>query len=73
MSIRTFSLAVTLAASFALAGCGAGERLSSLNPFSSEEDDPNAPAQSERISILELEERLSSNVEAEPVRLPAPM
>ncbi|MEQ8432628.1 MAG: PQQ-binding-like beta-propeller repeat protein [Oceanicaulis sp.] len=71
MSIRAFTLAISIAASFALAGCGAGERLSSLNPFGGpEEDDPNAPAQSERISILELEERLSSNMEQGPVVLP---
>lgn len=71
MSIRALTLALSLTASFALAGCGAGERISNLNPFSGpEEDDPNAPPQSERISILELEERLSSNLEEERVSLP---
>ncbi|MFP4518664.1 MAG: PQQ-binding-like beta-propeller repeat protein [Oceanicaulis sp.] len=72
MSIRAITRALTLAVSVvALAGCGAGERLSNLNPFGGEEtDDPNAPAQSERVSVLELEERLASNVEQAPVRLP---
>ncbi|MEQ8403505.1 MAG: PQQ-binding-like beta-propeller repeat protein [Oceanicaulis sp.] len=71
MSIRAFSIALAVSASFVLTGCGAGERLSDLNPFGGEEeDDPNAPAQSERISVLELEERLASNVEQGPVRLP---
>ncbi|MGJ3231522.1 MAG: PQQ-binding-like beta-propeller repeat protein [Oceanicaulis sp.] len=68
-SIRAFTLA--LAAGLVLTGCGAGERLSDFNPFGGEEeDDPNAPAQSERVSVLELEERLASNVEQGPVRLP---
>ncbi|MFW5661544.1 MAG: PQQ-binding-like beta-propeller repeat protein [Oceanicaulis sp.] len=69
MSIRAFTIA--LLAGVALTGCGAGERLSQLNPFGGEEqDDPNAPAQSERVSVLELEERLGSNVEQGPVSLP---
>ncbi|MFW6413224.1 MAG: PQQ-binding-like beta-propeller repeat protein [Oceanicaulis sp.] len=71
MSIRAFALALTAVFSLALTGCGAGERLSQLNPFGGEEtDDPNAPAQSDRVSVLELEEQLSSSLEAAPVRLP---
>jgi outer membrane protein assembly factor BamB len=64
----TFLLA--LAASFVLAGCGAGERIANLNPFASETDDPDAPDQSDRISVLELEERLNVNDEASPIVLP---
>lgn len=70
MSIRAFTIAVSLTAGLVLTGCGAGERLSGLNPFDREEDDPDAPAQSERVSVLELEERLASNLEQSPVQLP---
>jgi outer membrane protein assembly factor BamB len=63
-------LAALSAALLVLAGCGAGERIQSLNPFRGEEvDDPNAPAQSERISVLALEEQLSAEA-AGPVVLP---
>ncbi|OAB60067.1 dehydrogenase [Leptolyngbya valderiana BDU 20041] len=69
MTMRAVSIA--LLASLVLTGCGAGERLSGLNPFRGEEtDDPNAPAAADRVSVLELEERLSSNLEQGPVRLP---
>jgi outer membrane protein assembly factor BamB len=61
---------LALATSLVLAGCGAGERLSNLNPFSSETDDPDAPAQSERISVLELEEQLNVDSAATPITLP---
>lgn len=57
-------------AALLVAGCGAGERISNLNPFRGEEtDDPNAPAQSERISVLELEEQLNAEG-AGPIVLP---
>lgn len=56
---RTLPLYACLAASLALTGCGAGERLSNLNPFQAEEtDDPNAPPDSERRSVLELGDTL---------------
>ncbi|XBQ15499.1 MAG: PQQ-binding-like beta-propeller repeat protein [Oceanicaulis sp.] len=71
MSIRAFALALTAVSSLVLTGCGAGERLAQLNPFGGEEtDDPNAPADSDRVSVLELEEQLSSSLDAGPVRLP---
>lgn len=55
-------LATSGLAALLLAGCGAGERIQNLNPFGGEEgDDPNAPAQSERISVLQLEEQLSAD------------
>ena len=56
---RTLPLYACLAASLLLTGCGAGERLSNLNPFSApESDDPNAPPDSERRSVLELGDTL---------------
>ena len=39
---RTLPLYACLAASLALTGCGAGERLSNLNPFQAEETDDQA-------------------------------
>ncbi len=51
----TAILAVT---ALALGGCGAGEQLNRLNPFDRETDDPNAPEESERVSILAFEESL---------------
>jgi outer membrane protein assembly factor BamB len=54
------ALALLAASALVLAGCGAGERIRDLNPFGGPEtDDPNAPAESERISIMEFEERLN--------------
>lgn len=57
-----------------LAGCGAGERLDRLNPFSGEEtDDPDAPAQSERISILAYDSTLERSPDfGQPINLPTP-
>jgi len=56
---RTLPLFACLAASLVLTGCGAGERLSALNPFQGEEtDDPNAPPDADRRSVLELGESL---------------
>lgn len=57
-----------------LAGCGTGERLQRLNPFSAEEtDDPNAPARSERVSVLAYEQtRERSEQFGEPINLPTP-
>jgi outer membrane protein assembly factor BamB len=53
-----------------LSGCGAGERIQNLNPFRDEEtDDPNAPPQEDRISVLELEEQLSAQSQG-PLSLP---
>ena len=63
-------LAAISAACVLLAGCGAGERLSGLNPFGGDGDDPDAPAQSDRISVLELEEQLSAEGEAGALELP---
>jgi outer membrane protein assembly factor BamB len=63
--------ALCAAAALILSGCGAGDRLSALNPFAgSEGDDPDAPAQSERISVLELDESLSPDGESAPLVLP---
>ncbi len=60
---RTLPLYACLAASLLLTGCGAGERLSNLNPFSApESDDPNAPPDSERRSVLELGEPASDRL-----------
>lgn len=56
---RTLPFYACLAASLLLAGCGAGERISALNPFQGPEtDDPNAPPDSERRSVLELGDTL---------------
>ena len=64
-------LAAIAAAFILVSGCGAGERIRGLNPFSGPEtDDPNAPDQSERISVLELEEQLSAEGGGEPLILP---
>lgn len=68
---RIGPLAGIALASLVLAGCGAGERISELNPFRGEEtDDPNAPNQADRISVLELEERLQTDASVGPVALP---
>lgn len=55
-----------------LSGCGAGERLSRLNPFQGEEtDDPTAPAESERVSVLAFEDSVTQGASfGIPVRLP---
>jgi outer membrane protein assembly factor BamB len=66
---RSTILAAVLASLF-LTGCGAGERIANLNPFSSETDDPNAPGRADRISVLELEERLNVADGAAPIILP---
>lgn len=68
-----FGLVAGIALSaLALAGCGAGERLQNLNPFAPEEtDDPNAPAQSERVSVLAYEQTLErSDQFGQPIDLP---
>lgn len=72
MSVKQgVSLALVLASSLVLGACGAGERLNQLNPFRGEEtDDPNAPDRADRISVLELEERLQEDASAAPVALP---
>ncbi len=70
MSAQRSTFILALAASFILAGCGAGQRIAELNPFASEEDDPNAPANEDRISVLELEERLNVAADAGPLVLP---
>jgi len=70
VSAQRSTILIALAASFVLTGCGAGERIANLNPFANETDDPDAPAQSDRISVLELEERLTVNDEAAPIVLP---
>ena len=58
-AFRRAGLAVLIVSMVALSGCGAGERLRQLNPFGGEEtDDPDAPARSERISILAIEDQL---------------
>ena len=71
MSAALTRLAALAAVALVLSGCGAGERLGALNPFRGDEtDDPNAPAQSERISVLELEERLNAEGASGPIALP---
>jgi len=68
---RLFRLTLALCAGLALAGCGAGEQLSRINPFSGEErDDPNAPPRDQRIPVLELDARLAAADDAAPVTLP---
>ncbi len=68
---RLVRLIACAAGALALAGCGAGERLSGLNPFSGPEtDDPDAPADDRRISILEFEEGPERAVDAGPLALP---
>jgi len=57
-------------ATLLLTGCGAGERIANLNPFSSESDDPDAPDRADRVSVLELEERLNVGEGAGPIVLP---
>lgn len=60
-----------LAAALLVSGCGAGERLSAMNPFGgSESDDPNAPAQSDRIAVLALEDQLNADTDSGPISLP---
>jgi outer membrane protein assembly factor BamB len=57
-TLRIAMLAV-LAGSFALAGCGAGEQISRLNPFSGQtRDDPNAPPRDQRVPVLAVGESL---------------
>lgn len=69
---RGSALLAILLASVSLSACGAGERLGQLNPFQGEEtDDPTAPEASQRISILELQDRISaSDATNQPVILP---
>lgn len=64
-------LMLALCAGLTLAGCGAGEQLSRINPFSgTERDDPNAPPRDQRIPVLALDDRLAAPDAAEPVTLP---
>lgn len=70
MSAARSTLLAAFAASLFLTGCGAGERLANLNPFSSETDDPDAPDRADRISVLELEERLNVAEDGAPIILP---
>lgn len=67
-----FSILLLSVLSLGLSGCGAGERLSRLNPFSPEEtDDPNAPAANERVSILAFEDALrESDTFGQPIQIP---
>lgn len=68
---KLLPLTLTLCAGLALAGCGAGDQLSRINPFSgAERDDPDAPPRDQRIAVLELNDRLAAPDEAEPVLLP---
>ncbi|MBI1264976.1 MAG: PQQ-binding-like beta-propeller repeat protein [Alphaproteobacteria bacterium] len=68
---RQLALTLTLVAGLALSGCGAGERLSGLNPFSGEErDDPDAPPRDQRIPVLELDDRMAAPDDAAPIALP---
>lgn len=68
---RLFPLTLAVCAGLALAGCGAGEQLSRINPFSgSERDDPDAPPREQRIPVLELDARLAAADDAAPVTLP---
>ncbi|WBQ08761.1 PQQ-like beta-propeller repeat protein [Hyphomonadaceae bacterium ML37] len=68
---RLLPLTLTLCAGLALAGCGAGEQLSRINPFSGTEgEDPNAPPRDQRIPVLELDDRMAAPETAEPVTLP---
>jgi len=69
--MRMTRIACAGLAALLLTGCGAGERLNSLNPFRGEEtDDPNAPAQDQRVSILAFEEGLSAPEDVVPIFLP---
>lgn len=70
MSAQRSTLLLALVTSFLLAGCGAGQRIADLNPFAGEEDDPDAPARADRISVLELEERLNVADNSGPLVLP---
>ncbi len=70
MSAQRSTFLLAIATSFLLAGCGAGERIANLNPFAGETDDPDAPAESNRISVLELEEQLNVTGETGPITLP---
>ncbi len=68
---RLFRATLALCAALALAGCGAGEQLSRINPFSGpERDDPNAPPRDQRIPVLELDARLAAADDAEAITLP---
>lgn len=71
---RSGLVAAIAVCALTLAGCGAGERLQRLNPFGGEEtDDPNAPAQSERVSVLAFEQTLERSPEfGQPISLPTP-
>ncbi|MGY6629185.1 MAG: outer membrane protein assembly factor BamB family protein [Oceanicaulis sp.] len=69
--VRLFPAMLALCAGLALAGCGAGEQLSRINPFAGQErDDPNAPPRDQRVPVLELDARLAAVDAAEPVVLP---
>ncbi|MGY6532035.1 outer membrane protein assembly factor BamB family protein [Glycocaulis sp.] len=57
------------AASLVLSGCNAGDRLSRLNPFGGDREDPNAPPRDQRVPVLALDERLAP-VENGRVNLP---
>lgn len=70
-SSRFGGIAALAAGALVLSGCGAGGGLNRLNPFTSETDDPNAPAQSERVSVLAFEQTLERAEEyGEPINLP---
>ncbi|MCC5995041.1 MAG: PQQ-binding-like beta-propeller repeat protein [Oceanicaulis sp.] len=68
---RLFPLALALSAGLVLSGCGAGERLSRINPFGgAERDDPNAPARDRRVAVLQLDDQLAAPEETRTVNLP---
>ncbi|KAA5804831.1 PQQ-binding-like beta-propeller repeat protein [Alkalicaulis satelles] len=68
---KFFPLALALCAGLALSGCGAGERLSSINPFSGgDREDPNAPPRDQRVPVLQLDDRLVAPETAGTVNLP---
>lgn len=70
MNAALTRLAAVAAVALLVSGCGAGERIGPLNPFSGERDDPDAPDQSERISVLELEGVLNPEGSGGPLVLP---
>ena len=70
MSAARLTFLAACAASLLLTGCGAGDRLASLNPFSSDGDDSDNPDRANRISVLELEERLNVSEDVGPIVLP---
>lgn len=70
-TLRMALLAV-LAGSFVLAGCGAGDQLSRINPFSGmNRDDPDAPPRDQRVPVLGLSESLETDGETRVVLPPA--